>query len=150
MDDGSCARVEQFEVHAVPAAHEDIDKDNDGRCLYLGYVIKIGPWQIYHSGDTVSYDGIVERLRTFRIDVALLPINGSAPERRVAGNLDGIGAARLAKAIGTKLVIPCHYDMFEFKTADPYEQFVPECERLGQPYRVLQLGERLTLPEKSG
>ena len=47
-----------------------------------------------------------------------LPINGRAPERRVAGNLSGAEAARLAKSIGARLVIPCHYEMFEFNTAD--------------------------------
>ena len=34
--------------------------------------------------------------------------------------------------------------MFEFNTASP-EAFVAECERLGQPYQVLTLGEQLTL-----
>ena len=49
--------------------------------------------------------------------VALLPINGSAPERRVAGNLNGVEAATLAHAIGARMVIPCHYEMFAFNTA---------------------------------
>jgi hypothetical protein len=34
--------------------------------------------------------------------------------------------------------------MFEFNTATP-DAFVAECERLGQAYRVLERGERLTL-----
>jgi len=34
--------------------------------------------------------------------------------------------------------------MFEFNTASP-GSFVAECERIGQAYRVLRLGERLTL-----
>jgi hypothetical protein len=34
--------------------------------------------------------------------------------------------------------------MFEFNTATP-DEFVAECERLGQPYRVLQQGERWSL-----
>jgi L-ascorbate metabolism protein UlaG (beta-lactamase superfamily) len=63
--------------------------------------------------------------------------------------MNGTEAARLAKAIGAKVVVPCHYDMFEFNTADPYELFVPECERIGQRYRVLKLGERFTWPEGS-
>jgi L-ascorbate metabolism protein UlaG (beta-lactamase superfamily) len=75
------------------------------------------------------------------VDVALLPINGHAPERRVAGNLDGRDAAFLANDIGAKVVIPCHYEMFEFNTASPQE-FMTECERLGQPYKVLRAGER--------
>jgi L-ascorbate metabolism protein UlaG (beta-lactamase superfamily) len=79
------------------------------------------------------------------VDIALLPINGRAPQRRVAGNLDGKEAAELAQAIGARLVIPCHYDMFTFNTAAP-DLFVETCERLGQPYKVLQNGEGLHLP----
>ena len=53
-------------------------------------------------------------------------------------------AARLAHQVGAKLAVPCHFDMFEFNTTTP-DEFVAECERLGQPYRVLQNGERLSL-----
>ena len=135
-------------IDPVASAHETVERDVHGNCHFLGYVFTFGRWRVYHSGDTVLYDGMVERLRPFDVDVALLPINGRAPERRVAGNLNGREAAWLAKEIGARVVIPCHYDMFEFNTADPYEQFVPECERTGQPYRVLKLGERLTLDSK--
>jgi L-ascorbate metabolism protein UlaG (beta-lactamase superfamily) len=61
-------------------------------------------------------------------------------ERRVPGNLSGREAAQLAKDIGARVVIPCHYDMFEFNTASP-EEFVAECDRLGQSCQVLQCGE---------
>jgi L-ascorbate metabolism protein UlaG (beta-lactamase superfamily) len=76
----------------------------------------------------------------------LLPINGRAPERRVAGNLWGREAAQLAKAIGARMAIPCHYEMFEFNTATP-EEFVAECQHLEQPYRVLRAGERWSSPD---
>jgi len=46
----------------------------------------------------------------------------------------------LAKDISAKLVIPCHFEMFEFNTAPP-EEFVNECRRMGQPCRVLRCGE---------
>jgi L-ascorbate metabolism protein UlaG (beta-lactamase superfamily) len=84
---------------------------------------------------------MADRLRPFAVDVAILPINGRAPERRVAGNLNGPEAAKLAKAIGARLVIPCHYEMFEFNTADPAE-FIRTAESIGQPYHVLRCGER--------
>jgi L-ascorbate metabolism protein UlaG (beta-lactamase superfamily) len=84
---------------------------------------------------------MAERLKPFRVDLALLPINGRAPERRVAGNLDGREAAGLAKEIGARMVIPCHYEMFEFNTASP-DEFAAESRRLHQPYRVLRCGER--------
>jgi len=32
-------------------------------------------------------------VKPFKVDMALLPINGDRPERRVAGNLDGAQAA---------------------------------------------------------
>jgi L-ascorbate metabolism protein UlaG (beta-lactamase superfamily) len=133
-----------FTVSAVPAAHETVEHDEQGRCRFLGYVVRCrdGP-TVYHAGDTVRYDGMVETLGPLNIDIALLPINGRAPERRVAGNLNGPEAARLAKDIRAKLVIPCHYEMFAFNTATP-DEFVAECGRLGQPYRVLRAGERYT------
>ena len=131
---------------AVASAHEAIDRNERGWCLYLGYVFRLGPFTLYHSGDTVLYDGLADRLAALRVDIALLPINGRAPERRVAGNLWGREAAWLAKEIGARVVIPCHYDMFEFNTATP-DEFVAECERLGQPYRVLRQGERFSRSE---
>jgi L-ascorbate metabolism protein UlaG (beta-lactamase superfamily) len=133
----------------VPAAHETVDRDSDGRHTYLGYVIEAGPWRVYHSGDTVRYDGMVEWLSPWRVDVALLPINGALPERRVAGNLSGPEAARLAHDIGAGLVVPCHYHLFEFNTAEP-DEFIAEANRLKQPHRVLQLGERLSLADPKG
>ena len=140
LDDGRSITVQPFTVTGVPAAHETLDRDDRGYFRYLGYVVRFGPWTLYHSGDTVWYDGIVDALNPRHIDVALLPINGSAPERRVAGNLDGVEAARLAHAIGARMVIPCHFAMFTFNTASP-EAFMDEANRLGQPYAVLCNGE---------
>jgi L-ascorbate metabolism protein UlaG (beta-lactamase superfamily) len=137
-------RFNGLRITAVPAAHEALDRDPAGRALYLGYVIELGPFRVYHSGDTVLYPGLVDLLRPFRIDVALLPINGRAPERRVAGNLSGPEAAQLASEIRARLVIPCHYEMFEFNTASP-DAFVRTCAELGQPFCVARQGEPVTL-----
>ncbi|WP_266363863.1 MBL fold metallo-hydrolase [Tellurirhabdus rosea] len=143
LTDGQTAPVGPFTFHGVPAAHNDIERDEQGRCRFMGFVAEIGPYTVYHSGDTLWYDGIVEMLKPFGIDVAFLPINGNRPERRVAGNLNAEEAARLGREIGARLVIPHHYDLFAFNTADPAE-FVRACEWEGTPHRVLQLGERLT------
>ncbi|HEX5242696.1 MAG TPA: MBL fold metallo-hydrolase [Tepidisphaeraceae bacterium] len=138
--------VAGFSFRPVPAAHETLERDAAGRLTHVGYIVRAGSLTIYHSGDTMRYPGMAELLLPFKIDVALLPINGRAPERRVAGNLNGIEAAQLAHDIGAKLVIPCHYDMFEFNTASP-QAFVSECERLGQRYQVLKNGQCLDIPE---
>lgn len=135
--------VGPFRFHAVPAAHENLDRDAEGRHLYLGFVICFGPWTVYHSGDTVLYPGMGETLRKLAPDVSLLPINGRMAERRVAGNLWGDEAAKLAREMGARMAIPNHYDLFDFNTATP-EIFEQTCRRLGQGYVVLRAGERWT------
>jgi L-ascorbate metabolism protein UlaG (beta-lactamase superfamily) len=143
LDDGGSLAAHGFVIRGVPSAHEEVERDEAGRCKYLGYVVQFGGFSVYHSGDTIRYPGMAEKLRPFGVDVALLPINGRALERRVPGNLSGAEAALLAHDIGAKLVIPCHYEMFAFNTASP-DGFVSECNRLGQPYRVVRCGERWT------
>ena len=102
--------------------------------LHLGYVVRCGPFAVYHAGDTVRYDGMAERVREAAgpggVDVALLPINGRAPERRVAGNLNGEEAAALADELDARLAVPMHFEMFAFNTAAP-DGFVAACEELG-------------------
>ena len=129
-----------FTFHGVPAAHNTIEKDPLGRCKFMGFVVEFGHWKLYHSGDTLWYEGMEDILRPYQVNLAMLPINGNKPERRVAGNLDHEEAVRLANTIGARLVIPCHYDMFTFNTADPAD-FARACEKIQQPYKVLQCGE---------
>ena len=139
LDSGSTTNVGLFRFHGVPASHNEIEKDELGRCKFLGYVIRFDSWTIYHSGDTLWYDGMEELLKPFNIDLALLPINGNDPARRVAGNLDARQATALARAINAKMVIPCHYDMFTFNTADP-KDFEAHAVQAGQQYELLAQG----------
>jgi L-ascorbate metabolism protein UlaG (beta-lactamase superfamily) len=141
VDDGTSVEISGIRFSGVASAHEALERDERGRAKYLGYVLQFGGWTIYHSGDAVRYEGMAEKLRPFKIDVALLPINGRAPERRVPGNLFGREAAQLAKDIEAKLVIPCHFEMFEFNTASP-DEFVQQCRKLGQQFKVLRCGEK--------
>src|SRR5256885_2266341 len=147
-DEGKTISVAGFLITGIVAAHPQVERDEQGRTKYLGYVIQAGFCTIYHSGDTLWNDAIVQQVKQFKIDIALLPINGDRPERRVAGNLDGPQAARLAKAIGARVVIPSHYDMFEFNTSLP-DEFVHECRKIGQNYRVLRAGERFSSNERT-
>jgi L-ascorbate metabolism protein UlaG (beta-lactamase superfamily) len=141
LDDGTSVDVSGIRFSGIASAHEALECDEHSRAKYLGYVLQFGTWSIYHSGDTVRYEGMTGKLLPFKIDVALLPINGRSPERRVPGNLFGREAAQLAKDIEAKLVIPCHFEMFEFNTASP-DEFVQQCRKLGQPFKVLRCGEQ--------
>lgn len=141
LDDGDSAQLGVFQVTGVAAAHNTIETDERGRCKFIGFVADFGPWTVYHSGDTLWHSGLVETLIFHKPQLMLLPINGNKPERKVAGNLNPQEAAALAKAVNARMVIPCHYDMFAFNTADPAE-FVTACDALGQPQVVLSGGER--------
>lgn len=140
LNDGQHIDVKGFRIHGVPAAHNTIERDDKGQCKFMGFVIQFGKWSVYHSGDTLWYDNMVETLKPFHPDVAFLPINGNDPSRGVAGNLNAKEAAMLGKQLGVQLVVPHHYDLFEFNTADP-AGFAREAEAIDQPYKILRLGE---------
>lgn len=134
--------IDPFVFHAIPSAHEVLERDENGDHRYIGLIIRAGKWTIYHSGDCVPYEGLVDHLKPWDVDVALLPINGRDPARGVAGNFTGEEAAELGTHIGAGVVIPCHYEMFEFNTVSP-EEFVRAAQEIGQKFHLLKSGERL-------
>jgi L-ascorbate metabolism protein UlaG (beta-lactamase superfamily) len=139
---GESVNINPFTFYAIPSAHETLEQDENGDHRYIGLILQAGKWTIYHSGDCVPYNGLVEHLKRWKIDIAILPINGRDPARAVAGNFTGFEAAQLGKQINAGIVIPCHYEMFEFNTVSPQE-FVQTAITLGQSYRLLKCGEGL-------
>jgi L-ascorbate metabolism protein UlaG (beta-lactamase superfamily) len=127
---GETAEVAGLRVHAVRALHGDLPADaysfdgaaGDGACRFLGYVFDDGDVRVYHSGDTIPFDGLDEEVRLLAPDVALLPINGRDAEREaldIVGNLDEEEAVELAAAIGVDLLVPMHWDMFAANPGSP-------------------------------
>ena len=93
-----------------------------GDVRFLGYVVAAGGVRVYHSGDTIAFDGLAESVRAIGADVVLLPINGRTPEREaqdLVGNLGPEDAAGLAAAAGARVAIPTHYEMIAGNTGDP-------------------------------
>ena len=138
-------KTQNLVINAIPSAHETLETDSLGRHKYLGYIVQAGAVTLYHPGDTVRYPAMAKHLRRWEIDIAMLPINGRAPSRGVAGNLDGAEAVKLAQDAGMRVVIPCHYDMFEFNTVSPSE-FIHAARTNNQAYQVLRTGERWSFP----
>lgn len=109
-------------VDAVPACHGEGMGDAYRLGPFLGYVVSAAGVRVYHAGDTIPFDGLVGRLRTLRVQLALLPINGRDAERETAGivgNMDAFEAAELARDIGADAVVPLHWDMFAWNPGDP-------------------------------
>jgi L-ascorbate metabolism protein UlaG (beta-lactamase superfamily) len=143
VDAGDVIERAGFRVRAIPSAHEEIEKDAEGRHLCLGYVIESEGLRLYHSGDSLAYGHLLHELGLEPFDVMFLPINGRDPARSVPGNMTAGEAVDLAAAVRPRFLVPHHYDMFTFNTV-PITAFERESRRLpaGVEPRVLQCGER--------
>lgn len=136
--------IDGVTVHSIPSSHPDLDYSDEYGYPFLGFVIQADGVTLYHSGDTVIYDGLLERLQRLQPDIAFLPINGTDAQRaalHVPPNMNAREAVDLARAAGDMLIIPHHYDMFTFNTVDVVE-FTAYADQQGQRYRVLHCGER--------
>lgn len=135
-------------VHSLPSAHPDLDYDEANGYPFLGFVFEVDGLTLYHSGDTILYAGLEERLKRFKPDILFLPINGTDETRLKNGtppNMYSHEAVALAQACGARLTIPHHYDMFTFNTVD-VRVFETQAQAAGIPYAVLSAGERFTWP----
>lgn len=120
---GACA------VRVVPAWHGVTIKDGysdggwseTGRTRFVGYVLRFEDLTLYHAGDTVASDDLIDVVRPLGVDVALLPINGRDSVREaqgILGNLDAAEAVGMAARIGARILIPMHHDMVRGNTAN--------------------------------
>lgn len=130
---GEILHLGAITLFSVPACHglkappalysfDFVEREGKNLYRYLGYILEIAGVRIYHAGDTVIYDGMVERLREQEIDVAFLPINGRSyfrEQQDIVGNMDEREAADLAAAAGVKVLVPIHYDMFAANQGRP-------------------------------
>lgn len=120
----SFALEDGLRLSAIPAAHEDLTRNSAGEYAALGYVFETPDVRIYHSGDCVPYPGLSDQLRGREIDIALLPVNGRNPSlaaRGIPGNFTFDEAAALCRAAPIPCLIPHHFGMFAFNSADPAE-----------------------------
>jgi|SRR5579871_1284565 len=139
-------RVEYFKlglygrVYSAPSAHPELDWTPLGGYPHLGYLIRFGPWTLYHAGDCRWYEGIVGRLRPYNVTAALLPIDGG-------NNFDIAQAGRLAEEIRAKWLIPMHYGTFADQQTD-VNRFVDHMlgHRPSVGFKVFEPGQRWLVP----
>ena len=149
LGDERVLELEGLTLHTLPSAHPGFDYNEETGYPFIGFVLEMDGVTIYHSGDTLAYSGLVERLQEFQPDLMFLPINGHPARLDKLGvppNMNAEEALTLAQAVKPKLVIPHHYDMFTFNTAD-VNRFANRARELNVPYAVLRPGERYTWAE---
>ena len=150
IDDGlSFLLSENIKITGIPAAHEFLDRDpKTGYYPYLGIILEGNNCVIYHSGDTCIYEGIQDKLRQFgKIDIMFVPINGRSGKRYRAdtiGNMTYQEAVDLAGVMRPGLVVPAHYEMFDFNKEDPllFGDYI-EAKYPGIPYWIGNHGEKI-------
>ncbi|WEG13312.1 MBL fold metallo-hydrolase [Pullulanibacillus sp. KACC 23026] len=136
-----------FKVEPIPAAHTQYETDEEGNHFYLGYCITVNGIRVYDSGDTIVTDELIESVKAFKPDIAILPINGGdyfRTKRGVIGNMSGREAADFAAAINADMVLPVHYDMFPTNRENPahFVDYLFQTYR-SQKFHMMQVGERL-------
>jgi L-ascorbate 6-phosphate lactonase len=144
---GDQLEVSGATVTAVPSAHTELEYDAGRGYPYLGYVIEWNGVTVYHAGDTVIYDGMVETLSSWDIDGAFVPINGRdyfRTGRGIIGNTSFREAAELTEVLDVGLLVPTHYDLIAGNTADP-GHFVSHLYATNpmRPHKLLRPGELL-------
>ncbi len=136
-------------INMVPAIHASgmgnpLAGEKEPDIVYggnpAGFVIKIknGP-SIYHSGDT-AYFNDMSIIGEQAPDVALINIGGHF-------GMEPKMAARAARAVRAKLVIPQHYATFPVLTQNT-KSFTDELDKMRIPYKVMQPGTSLNFKGK--
>ena len=151
IDAGQSVQVGDITIRALPAAHEFLAPDGEGRYPCLQYIIEGGGKRIYHAGDTLRYEGMLPLLQSFGpIDAALLPINGrdgARYRRDCIGNMTFQEAADLAGELRPGLVLPGHWDMFADNPGDPeaFADYLDAKYGAAIPCRIPRLLEAIEL-----
>lgn len=118
--------VGDFEITAVFADHT---------VEAFGLIVKAENKTLYFSGDTLYNEHLFETAK-YKPDVTFICINGRL------GNMNADEAIKVAKAIGAKVNVPNHYDMFASNSEDPH-LFADRVEG----GRILEFNKTYTLDE---
>ena len=127
-------------VKLTPAWHGSSVEEN-GEIIYTGqpagFLVQSGGKTAYFAGDTGLFGDMKLLGDMYDIDVAMLPIGGNF----VMGIED---AARAAKMLRAKTVIPMHYNTFPLIKQDPQE-FAQRLQALRIDCPILASGESVEI-----
>jgi L-ascorbate metabolism protein UlaG (beta-lactamase superfamily) len=145
--------LKNLEVIPVKAAHEQFEYDKKGRHRFLGYVFRCGLAALYHSGDCIPYEGLVEKLQELAPDVAMLPVNGrrrELTERNISGNFSLAEAIEICLKARIPTMIAQHFGLFAFNTIKP-ELIDEAAENVPKELQLLkaEVGTRYTFNPRS-
>jgi len=116
-----CRLTSGVELLAVPAAHEELEKDSTGEYIAFSYLVLLAQEKkaVFFGGDTIPFAGQAELILHavpggYGLTM-VLPVNGRDVARATLGfkgNLTLAEAAALAAECGAETLVPCHWGMF--------------------------------------
>ena len=114
-----------------------------------GYVLEAEGLVLVNMGDSLWYDDIGKELAGWSVDAICL----SVAENPVGGTyyMSEVDAGRIARDVGAKVLIPHHFDLWEWVALDPRRiqtvapWYAPEAQ-----IRPARYGERMTLARAGG
>lgn len=147
IEAGSSKNLTNIKVQAFIGAHETFDIDEKYGYAYLSYLITLNGYNIFHAGDTILTDELVEGTKGIPVDIAILPINGREYQKLkkdIRGNMNFKEAADFAVELNADLVIPGHWGMHYENTERPglFVDYIIEQHRF-QRFRVMVPGDHL-------
>lgn len=143
---GQRFNIGAFSILPIAAAHSEYERDAEGNDRYLGYLISCDNISLWHSGDTLVTPELLDQMKQHNPTINMLPINGgdyARAERGIMPNMNFRDAADLHHALGSDLLLPCHYDLFNCNRDNP-AWFVDDMltRYPGKKFHLLMPGER--------
>lgn len=122
MNIGGTVQIKDVRITMVEAVHSSVTGEPSG------FVIEVEGDRIYHAGDTSIMASMMLFEKLYKPKVSLLPIGG-------VFTMDPVAAAEAAKILGSKVVVPIHYETFPIleQSAD---RFVEVCREISPDTKV--------------
>lgn len=137
MNTGGSASFDWGRVTMTWARHSSSFPDGTYGGNPAGYIVEAGGKVVYAAGDTDRFAEMAWYGEQFDIDLALLPVGDDF-------TMGPAEAARAAKMLKARLVVPIHWGTFPLLTGDP-DEFVRLAGASGIEGRKLLPGDTLEL-----
>lgn len=144
MKPGDTYEYPHGRVIAVAAEHPgkryQLRKGDPGDAI--GFIITTPYGNVYYSGDTSYFDGLVDIGAAWRPDIAIL---------NITPHLSGGDAVRAAWATRAEVVIPIHFGAYDYILFGPLKQprgYDDIGEMISEQAVLLQPGESLSLEKE--
>jgi len=112
----------------------------------LSYVFESGGIRIFHGGDSLLFKEMTDIGRRSNPDIALISLGKNPPGVKYYNTPAEV--VEIAKELRVRVVIPIHWDLFDFLLEDPYlVEREAKLRKMDVQVAALRIGERFDYPQ---